>query len=64
MRDYIKAPFVVPGMILVLGSIIAAFFIRYIESDMLFMFGAFMCSVAAFIGVSPTLNYINEKNQK
>lgn len=59
MKDYIRAPFVLPGLILTAAGILASLLIRFIDSNLLSMLASIGCAVLCFAGISPTLNYIN-----
>lgn len=64
MKDYFNTPFVLPGLLTVLGAIIASVFIRNIENNMLYMLSAMGCALLCLLGISPTLNYINAKRKE
>ena len=64
MKKYIRAPIVLPGLLLVAGGIIASIFIRNIENNMVYMLASMGCALLCLIGISPTLNYINNARKK
>ncbi len=59
MKEYLRAPFVVPGLILTVAGILASLLIRFIDSNLLSMLASIGCALLCFFGISPTLNYIN-----
>lgn len=58
MKDYIRAPYVLPGLILTAAGILLSLLIRFIDSDLMSMIVSIGCALLCFVGISPTLNYI------
>lgn len=61
MKDFLHAPFVIPGMILICIGIIGSLFVPRIEDNMLSMLAAFGCCILAFLGASPIMDYFHSK---
>ncbi len=51
MKKYIRAPFVLPGLLLVAGGIIASIFIRNIENNMVYMLASMGCALLCLIEI-------------
>lgn len=61
MKDFLHAPFVIPGIIMICLGIIGSLFVPRIEDNLVCMLAAFGCCILAFLGASPIMDYINHK---
>ena len=64
MRDFFKAPGILPGILMIAAAIALSVLLRHVGDDTLFMAGSFGCIILCYLGAKPMMEYISAKEKQ